>query len=381
MRARIVVLGMGMALPAVAFAQQGMGSIEVDAGGAKGEILMDGFPMGVDAPGTLENVPAGEHALEVEYGCMKATGSVTVVANDTAQATLDVQNVGGQGTLRMGGLPSNAEVFVDGAPVANIDQGVQVACGGRQVLIEAPGFEPWEDTVVVTTGKWARLEPALVQGSMDTGADPFAEDPRAQDDYDDYSDVDDELAELDELDDLDSLDGGRGGRDEFDDLDALDEFDDLDDRGAGRDEFSELDELDDLDSDPIRGGSGRDARDPREGSGKPFPTRGVVTGAGAAVAVTGIALTAVNQGSYSNAVSVYEGMQAANQAAAAQLYNATEVTPAKNARNASIALAVAGAGVGAAGFFLIEPAWQDGAVSFVPNTGEGGGTLVLSGSF
>lgn len=369
MRGKIIVFGALWATPSLALAQSQTGSIEVNAGNATGEIIMDGFPMDTMAPGTLEGVPVGAHELEVEYGCMLATGSVTVVMDDTVQADMTVENRGGEGTLRMRGLPPGADVLVDGAPVDNIDQGVQVKCGGRNVVIEADGFEIWEQTVVITTGKWARLEPEMVQGSMDVADDMRDDFDDRRDDFDDgLSDVDEEMAELDEFDESDL--GGRE-RDEFDDLDELDELDDFDDGGAGRSEFDELDELDELD------GPSKPAKEPKDAMN--FPTRGVVTGAGAAVAVTGIVLASQAQGTYSNAKTIHEGMVAAGQTAQANVQMTQQVTPAKNSRNAAIVLAVAGAGVGTAGFLLIEPV--NSSVAFVPSTEGSGGMVVLSASF
>ena len=55
-------------LLSVAFAQQKPGAIQVNAGNAQGEIILDGFPTGQTAPTKLESVPPGEHELEVEYG-------------------------------------------------------------------------------------------------------------------------------------------------------------------------------------------------------------------------------------------------------------------------------------------------------------------------
>jgi hypothetical protein len=274
----------------------------------------------------------------------------------------------------MRGLPAGAEVLVDGAPVNDIDQGVQAKCGGRNVVIEADGFEIWEQTVVVTTGKWTRMEPSMVQGGM-PASDPMDDrmDDRRNDFDDGLSDVDEEMADLDEFDDPDM--GGGRERSEFDDLDDLDGLDDFEDDEGARtrdDEFDELDELDELDESP-----GKAPREPRDGPG--FPTRGVVTGAGAAVAVTGIVLTAQAQGTYSNAADVHSGLVSAGQTAAATSYMATDVTPAKNSRNGGVALTVAGAAIGAAGFFLIEP--MNSSVAFVPSTQGSGGTVVLSGSF
>ena len=376
MRAKIIVLGALWAIPSLAMAQSKTGSVQVNAGNATGEIIMDGFPMDVMAPGSIEGVPAGEHAFEVEYGCMMATGTFTVIAEETVNADLAVENRGGQGTLRMRGLPAGAEVLVDGAPVDDVDQGVQAKCGGRNVVIEADGFEIWEETVVVTTGKWSRLEPAMVQGGMPV-LDP-TEDRR--DDLDDgRSSLDDGRSALDQemaaLDELDEPDQGRGVRDEFDDLDDLDGLDDFEEEdgvSSRNDEFDELDELDELD-----GGSSKSPREPKGGPG--FPTRAVVTGAGAAVAVTGVVLSAQAQGTYSNAKGIHEGMVAANQTAQATLQMTQFVTPAKNSRNASMVLAVAGAGLGTAGFLLIDPI--DSSVAFVPSTDSRGGMVVLSGSF
>ncbi len=376
MRAKIIVLGALWAIPSLVMAQSKTGSVQVNAGNATGEIIMDGFPMDVMAPGSIEGVPAGEHAFEVEYGCMMATGTFTVIAEETVNADLAVENRGGQGTLRMRGLPAGAEVLVDGAPVDDVDQGVQAKCGGRNVVIEADGFEIWEETVVVTTGKWSRLEPAMVQGGMPV-LDP-TEDRR--DDLDDgRSSLDDGRSALDQemaaLDELDEPDQGRGVRDEFDDLDDLDGLDDFEEEdgvSSRNDEFDELDELDELD-----GGSSKSPREPKGGPG--FPTRAVVTGAGAAVAVTGVVLSAQAQGTYSNAKGIHEGMVAANQTAQATLQMTQFVTPAKNSRNASMVLAVAGAGLGTAGFLLIDPI--DSSVAFVPSTDSRGGMVVLSGSF
>lgn len=373
MRGKFIVLGALWAIPSLAMAQTKSGSVRVNAGNATGEIIMDGFPMDVMAPGTLEGVPAGEHAFEVEFGCMFATGTATVLIDEQVTADLAVENRGGEGTLRMRGLPAGAEVLVDGVPVDDVDQGVQAKCGGRNVVIEADGFEVWEETVVVTTGKWSRLEPAMVQGGM-----PVLEPTEVRrDDFDDgrgdfddgLSSVDEEMADLDEFDEPDM--GGRD-RNEFDDLDDLDDFEDEDGVSSGNDEFDELDELDELD-----GGSSKAPREPNNGPG--FPTRAVVTGAGAAVAVTGVVLSARAQGTYSNAKNIHEGMVAANQTAQATLQMTQFVTPAKNSRNASIVLAVAGAGLGTAGFLLIDPI--ESSVAFVPSTDSRGGMVVLSGSF
>ena len=97
------------------------------------------------------------------------------------------------------------------------------------------------------------------------------------------------------------------------------------------------------------------------------------------MAVTGIVMTAQAQGTYSEAADIHSGLVGAGQTAAATSYMLSDVTPAKNARNGGIAVAVVGAGLGAAGFFLIEP--LNSSVAYVPSTDGSGGTVVFSGSF
>lgn len=284
-----------------ALAQQKPGVIQVNSGSATGEIVLDGFPTGIMAPGKLESVPPGEHQIEVEYGCMLASGTVVVESEETVDANLKVENRGGTGTIRVKSLPRGAEVLIDSAPVANIAEGVEAKCGARKLTVESPGFEPYEELVVVSTGKWSTVEPTLVEAAMvdepierrDT-YDDFDEEP-----YDDYRD--DDLDDLDALEgpdeyeaemrrredaarreaeqrareearrkaeeearraeqermdrfgDIDSLDEpdepieeGRRGRKDKDDDDDRDAFDELDDLGDDPD-FDEPDDYDDYD--------------------------------------------------------------------------------------------------------------------------------------
>lgn len=306
----------GLLVSTTAWAQQRPGKIVVDSGSAKGEIVLDGFPTGIMAPTTLESVPPGEHVIEVEYGCMFATGTAQVRTEETVTAHMTVENRGGTGTIRVRGLPRGAEVYIDNAPsdALGLEDGSEVKCGARRVRVESPGFEAWEDLVVVTSGKWSTVEPELVQAEI-------VEEPRyverevpryEEPEYDDLSDLDAEYDMDDPIDaarraeeerrrqaeeetrraqeearrraeeermarfgDIDSLDepvveeSGRRGRDR-DDEDARDELDELDGFGDEEeyedeyedeydDEYDEVDDYDrygDLDEEP----SGRRGR-------------------------------------------------------------------------------------------------------------------------
>ena len=191
----------GLALSSTALAQQRPGQIVIDAGSAKGEIVLDGFPTGITAPATLESVPPGEHVIEVEYGCMFASGTVLVRTEETSTANMKVENRGGNGTIRVRGLPRGAEIYIDDAPsdALGLEEGSQVKCGARRVRVEAPGFETHEELVVVTSGKWSTISPDLVEAEMVEEPRYAERDIAAYDepDYDDYGGYDD-LDDLDE---------------------------------------------------------------------------------------------------------------------------------------------------------------------------------------
>jgi hypothetical protein len=282
-----------MISPSVAMAQVRPGNIEIDAGGAKGEIILDGFPTGIEAPGTLESVPPGEHMIQIEYGCFLAEGTVLVETEETVKASLTPDNRGGTGTIRLRDLPRGAQILLDDAPVERPEEGVEAACGARRLVVESPGYEAWEELVVVTTGKWTTVEPELVEERIADEPPPARPE---YDDYDDYDELDEELGSLDGPDEYEMAERRREDeaaaeerrrREEeeraarerarreaeererreaearearFGDIDSLDEGPEEDDdrgRGRGRDRdeddrpvFDDLDDLDDeLDDD------------------------------------------------------------------------------------------------------------------------------------
>ena len=178
---------MGGLLGAVASANTGTISVEVST--APGEIELDGFPTGQTAPAVIDSVSPGEHLVELEYGCMVGSATVTVYRDQEVTADIVLENRGGEGTVRLRGLPRAAAVFFDEAPLEGIDRGVQVACGGHRVRVEASGFEDWESMVVVTSGRWVTLEVAMVEGAIEESSPPSA--VAYEDESDDWDDEDD----------------------------------------------------------------------------------------------------------------------------------------------------------------------------------------------
>ena len=95
-----------------AMAQVAGGTLVVNVPNAPGEIMLDGFPTGQEAPATLENVAPGTHLVQMEFGCMVGEKEVSVEADKTTTLTLPMQYKGGTGTIRLKGVPYTATVPV-----------------------------------------------------------------------------------------------------------------------------------------------------------------------------------------------------------------------------------------------------------------------------
>ncbi len=159
--------------------QAATGRIQVVAEGAPGEILLDSFPTGKNAPATLDGIAVGEHEVALVYGCMTGNLRVQVADSQLVQAALPMNNAGGVGTVRFSALPPRAEVWVDDAPVTFADGKAELPCGAHRLLVEGPGIAPWQDMVVVTTGKWTRIQAQFDSEGIDQ-ADPAADPEQSE---------------------------------------------------------------------------------------------------------------------------------------------------------------------------------------------------------
>ncbi len=211
----------------VVSAQMAGGTLVVNVPNAPGEIMLDGFPTGQIAPATLENVAPGTHLVQLEYGCMLGEKQATVQANKTTRLTLPMQYKGGSGTIRLKGVPYNATVLLDDAPVRSWAEGVEAKCGSRRLAVEAAGFEEWHGDTIITSDKWVTVEVTMLESEIQE----FVPAPRSmarptddfEDDFEDYDDFD----ELDEIDAAYVEEEKRAleERDEYDERDDLDELD------------------------------------------------------------------------------------------------------------------------------------------------------------
>ncbi len=202
-------------MSSTALAQVAGGTLIVNVPNSPGEIMLDGFPTGQEAPATLENVAPGTHLVQMEFGCMVGEKQVTVTADKTTKLTLPMTYKGGTGTIRLKGVPYTATILVDDAPIRSWEEGVEAKCGSRRITVESPGFEDWSTNAIVTSGKWLTVQVSLVEAEIqETAPAPPRQSSRPVDDFED---------DYDELDELD-----RAYADEGDDYDDYDEFDELD---------------------------------------------------------------------------------------------------------------------------------------------------------
>lgn len=310
---RALILGLAL-FPSAAWAASG--SVDVKVSNAPGEIILDGIPTGVKAPAVLSDVPVGSHQLELEYGCMVGSATVDVTDGQTTVVELPLQNVGGTGMLRLKNLPNGAEVVIDGADVARVDEGVSLRCGARTVEIEAPGYEPFTAKVIVTSAKRVNLDVAMTAADISTPATKPPPRPVEEDEDDEpMSEPDSGDDELDSLDEDDEP-PARGGRDdyeeEYEDDEPIDEDPDFDDYEEDEDYDRDPDELDeDEDLDYPRGGSNNNARDDRDRDGGGAPVRALVVSGFGAGAVGGFIYGASVAPAYRTEQANYEALLAA----------------------------------------------------------------------
>ena len=164
------------AASAPAFAADG--SIQVAVSNVPSELVLDGFPTGKQPPATLTGVAPGLHRVEIAHGCVAGAVDVDVKEGATVKANLVVKNIGGEGTIRLQGVPDSATIFMDDAPVDSFDKGIKTRCGGHKLMIEAPGYETQTEMVTVTTNTWTTVKIAMKGGSLEGGG-PVATRPPA----------------------------------------------------------------------------------------------------------------------------------------------------------------------------------------------------------
>lgn len=118
-------------------------------------VYLDGEERG-PAPIDLENIPAGNHVVEV-----KAAGFVTreervavaVGAATILKLDLEADGASATGTIKVVSPVPEAEVFIDGEKIGGVPQERVVSTGDHFVVVTKPGFQRFEKKLVVEEGK------------------------------------------------------------------------------------------------------------------------------------------------------------------------------------------------------------------------------------
>ncbi len=121
------------------------------APGLSGEILLDGLPTGVMAPGVLVDVSAGDHRIQVRGDCLLGMGFVQVVPGELSRLQVELQTTGGFVEVQV--VPRHAEILIDGEAAGHGPSlGTELNCGDHTVGARAPDLPELSRDIRVDLG-------------------------------------------------------------------------------------------------------------------------------------------------------------------------------------------------------------------------------------
>lgn len=126
--------------------------------GQSGVISVDGTSTGIQAPGTVTGLSAGEHRIQVNGDCVSASQTVRVDSGEITRVELDLQPLGGFAEVQV--APVDAVVTLDGEPLA-VPGMVPLACGTHQLRATAPGYRDLDQQIEVEMGGAYRFDLSL----------------------------------------------------------------------------------------------------------------------------------------------------------------------------------------------------------------------------
>jgi len=98
-----------------------------------------------------QKIAAGEHLVTVRLQNFKDfEQKVRVEAGQVATVTAQLQKVG---RLKVLSTPIGADVFVNGKPIGKTPLDQEVEVGEAIIRIEAPGFQPYQETITISGGE------------------------------------------------------------------------------------------------------------------------------------------------------------------------------------------------------------------------------------
>jgi hypothetical protein len=159
------------------------GSISFLSSPSGADIYLDNVLQTVKTPATITGVSAGSHSYILRLsGYNDATGTVTVVAGQTATVSVTLTPVVTIGSISFASTPSGADIYLD-----NVLQTVKtpatitsVSAGSHSYLLRLSGYNDATGTVTVTAGQTSTvsvtLTPVVTTGSISFSSTPSGAD-------------------------------------------------------------------------------------------------------------------------------------------------------------------------------------------------------------
>ncbi len=159
------------------------GSISFVSSPSGADIYLDGTLQTAKTPATITNVTAGSHTYKLSLtGYTDATGTVTVVAGQTATVSVTLTPTGTTGSISFASTPSGADIYLDNVlqtpkTPATI---TSVSAGNHSYILRFSGYSDATGTVMVVAGQTATvsvtLTPLVTVGSISFASTPSGAD-------------------------------------------------------------------------------------------------------------------------------------------------------------------------------------------------------------
>ena len=149
------------------------GSISFASSPSGADIYLDNTIQTPKTPSTITNVSAGSHTYKLSLtGYADATGSVTVVAGQTATVSVTLTPVVTTGSISFASSPSGADIYLDGTLQTSKTPATinNVSAGNHNYILRLTGYDDATGTVTVIAGQTAAvsvtLTPVATTGSI-----------------------------------------------------------------------------------------------------------------------------------------------------------------------------------------------------------------------
>jgi formylglycine-generating enzyme required for sulfatase activity len=133
------------------------GVLSIDTKGVQATVFIDGAATGL-APGSV-SAPAGTHTLTVRAPRYLDFIQTLAIEGGGRQQRIAVSLVPSWGTLVIAAEPKSARIRIDGAESGIAPASLDLQVGIHHVSLLAPGYRPWESSLVIRPGERLSIGP------------------------------------------------------------------------------------------------------------------------------------------------------------------------------------------------------------------------------